>query len=186
MHWESIGNSENDNHCLNFKSNYDKMKITSIKVNLIKYFFMRNWVLKTLYSRGFTSIEVVFHCNGCIAFSGKFFSGGTSKEVRPLERGDSPRMSRRLRPVEHCWMRSRTPSRRLIAVVWGDSLYWSICLLLSYSIFLLLSLLQNTCNHWQCPCVQLTLDSRSRCDVTRSNPPYCSRVSSQLFPLYHA
>ena len=99
MHWESIGNSENDNHCLNFKSNYDKMKITSIKVNLIKYFFMRNWVLKTLYSRGFTSIEVVFHCNGCIAFSGKFFSGGTSKEVRPLERGDSPRMSRRLRPV---------------------------------------------------------------------------------------
>ena len=98
MHWESIGNSENDNHCLNFKSNYDKMKITSIKVNLIKYFFMRNWVLKTLYSRGFTSIEVVFHCNGCIAFSGKFFSGGTSKEVRPLERGDSPRMSRRLRP----------------------------------------------------------------------------------------
>ena len=98
MHWESIGNSENDNHCLNFKSNYDKMKITSIKVNLIKYFFMRNWVLKTLYSKGFTSIEVVFHCNGCIAFSGKFFSGGTSKEVRPLERGDSPRMSRRLRP----------------------------------------------------------------------------------------
>ena len=81
------------------KSNYDKMKITSIKVNLIKYFFVRNWVLKTLYSRGFTSIEVVFHCNGCIAFSGKFFSGGTSKEVRPLERGDSPRMSRRLRPV---------------------------------------------------------------------------------------
>ena len=102
MHWESIGNSENDNHCLNFKSNYDKMKITSIKVNLIKYFFMRNWVLKTLYSRGFTSIEVVFHCNGCIAFSGKFFSGGTSKEVRPLERGDSPRMSRRLRPVKWC------------------------------------------------------------------------------------
>ena len=54
-------------------SNYDKMKITSIKVNLIKYFFVRNWFLKTLYSRGFTSIEVVFHCNGCIVFSGKFF-----------------------------------------------------------------------------------------------------------------
>ena len=78
------------------------MKITSIKVNLIKYFFMRNWVLKTLYSRGFTSIEVVFHCNGCIAFSGKFVLGGTSKEVRPLERGDSPRMSRRLRPDNNC------------------------------------------------------------------------------------
>ena len=27
--------------------------------------------------------------------------------------------------------------------------------------------------------------SRSRCDVTRLNLPYCSRVSSQLFPLYH-
>ena len=33
------------------------------------------------------------HC-----FQREFFSGGTSKEVSPLERGDSPRMSRRLRP----------------------------------------------------------------------------------------
>ena len=29
------------------------------------------------------------------------------------------------------------------------------------------------------------VNSRSRRDVTRSNPPYCSRVFSQLFPLYH-
>ena len=28
-------------------------------------------------------------------------------------------------------------------------------------------------------------NSWSRRDVTRSNPPYCSRVSSQLFPLHH-
>ena len=118
MHWESIGNSENDNHCLNFKSNYDKMKITSIKVNLIKYFFMRNWVLKTLYSRGFTSIEVVFHCNGCIAFSGNFFSGGTSKEVRPLERGDSPRMSRRLRPDERSILCLCNPRQKANCIRW--------------------------------------------------------------------
>ena len=38
------------------------------------------------------------HC-----FQREFFSGGTSKEVRPLERGDSPRMSRRLRPGDLTW-----------------------------------------------------------------------------------
>ena len=52
-------------------------------MNLIKYFFMRNWVLKTLYSRGFTSIEVVFHCNGCIVFSGNFFRVAPQRRCVP-------------------------------------------------------------------------------------------------------
>ena len=44
---------------------------------------MRNWVLKTLYSRGFTSIEVVFHCNGCIVFSGNFFRVAPQRRCVP-------------------------------------------------------------------------------------------------------
>ena len=53
-------------------------------------------------------------------FQREIFSGGTSKEVRPLERGDSPRMSRRLRPA-YWWLTDNCMSPHQWPLNFGNS-----------------------------------------------------------------